>query len=330
MNPFFDEIARRALAAYGLETAGCEFLQHRENVAFKITAPDGSRYALRIHTPAAPQFGNHGADAEMVRSEALWLEALRRTTDIPVPRPQRNRNAGLVTVIEAGEAAYNVTLLDWLPGEVLEADLLDEETVARMGTLVGKLHYHSSRWRRPQGFTRPQRDAAHFRDSLRALEPAVSDGRIARQDFVRFEEAVSLLIEYMQRTRRRLRQEYGLLHGDLHRGNFLLDGGRLSLIDFSLCAIGSYLFDLGICLSSIPHEVHPVFLVNYQRYFQLPPDAFRLIEGYFVASMVGTFTFWMDDPEAQELLVSRVPRIANEYAARFVRDERFWFTELEY
>jgi prepilin-type processing-associated H-X9-DG protein len=330
METPFAEIARRALAKYGLEAAGCEFLQHRENVTFKVTAPDGSPYALRIHVPVTPHFGSHGADADMVRSEMLWLEALRRTSGLPVPHPQRNRDAGLVTVIEVGSSRYNVTLLDWLPGEIAGAERLDDDSVAQMGTLVGKLHYHSSRWRRPRDFIRPQRDAAHFKDSLRALEPAVSDGRITRQDFARFEESVRLLTEYMQRTRRRLRQEHGLLHGDLHRGNFLFADGHLGLIDFSMCAIGSFLFDLGVCLSSIPHEYHPIFLVNYQRYFQLPPDAFRMIEGYFVASMVGTFTFWMDDPEAQEHLVSRVPRIANEYAARFIRDERFWFTEPEF
>ena len=51
-----------------------------------------------------------------------------------------------------------------------------------------------------------------------------------------------------------------------------------------------------------------------------------LIEAFFLGSMVASFSFWIDLPEAQEEFVRKVPFIAQEYAAKFNRDERFWFT----
>jgi len=322
----FSNVAAQALANYGLDDAPRQFLQHSENVTFRVSKTEDIAYLLRIHVPVVSQFGDHGADTEMVNSELRWQEALRRTTDIPVPKPIFNWDGKLVTVVEHEGKRYNCSVLEWLPGEIYGVELETESTVAQIGSLVGRLHFQSSRWRRPRGFVRPERDMAYFNATLQMLRPAVDDGRISYHDFKQFELALDSLSKMMA-VLHKTRQNYGLLHGDLHRGNFLIHDGRISLIDFSLCALGFYLFDLAICLSSVQPQFHSLFLLNYQQYFRLPPDAERLIEGFFIASAVGTFSFWINNPEAQEILVNRVPRIANEYATRFVRDERFWFAE---
>ena len=97
------------------------------------------------------------------------------------------------------------------------------------------------------------------------------------------------------------------------------------MIDFSLCAFGHFTYDLGTCLSNVNPDLHSIFLINYDRLLPLPNNYDRLIEGFFIASYVVTFSFWLDNPDAQETLVQRVPYIAQEYATRFNRDERFWF-----
>jgi thiamine kinase-like enzyme len=117
----------------------------------------------------------------------------------------------------------------------------------------------------------------------------------------------------------------GLLHGDLHRGNFLLHRGRIRLIDFSMSAFGHFAYDLGTCLSNVRTAYHLIFLEQYTRNFPLPNGYERLIEAYFLGSYVATFSLWISDADSQETLVQRVPFIAREYASRFNREEHFWF-----
>jgi hypothetical protein len=93
-----------------------------------------------------------------------------------------------------------------------------------------------------------------------------------------------------------------------------------------MSAIGNYMFDLGVCFSDMNPALHPVFLESYREWMPLPSNYERLIEAFFLGGMVMTFSFWVRLPEMQEELVHKIPLIAQEYAARFNRDERFWFT----
>ena len=322
----FEEIARRALGAYDLGSASFTYLQHSENVTFKVDHPDGGARLLRIHTPYVASLGNHGANAKMVESELLWLEALRLETDLPIQQPARNREGQLVTRVRGkGKRLLNCTLLKWLEGEPYSHDLESEATVAQIGGIVAKLHRFSSQWQPPAGFTRPRRDRSYFMKALESLKPTVEDGRASYQDFQRLETSVEILIQLI-RAKPKKGQTEGILHGDLHKGNFIYHQGQICLIDFSMSALGNYMFDLGVCLSDMDPALHPVFLEHYQALATLPPDYARLIEAFFLGSMVATISFWVDLPDAQENLVRKIPLIAREYAARFNRDERFWFT----
>ncbi len=321
---FFDTLAQRALAQYPLGCFSFEFINHSENVTYRISTASGQDYVLRLHTPRLAAMGDHGADPDVVRSELQWLAALRRN-GLPVQRPVENSLGGLVTQLTLEDGTrINCTLLEWIPGVVFARDLETEDTAAQMGELVGKLHLHSSRWRRPRRFTRPRRDAAYFDACLDLLRPAVADHRINLNEFNELEAALEKL-KTLMRKHPKSRQTEGLLHGDLHRGNFIYNDGSIGLIDFSLCCFGSYMFDLGICLSGISQNLHELFLLNYDRFFPLPARFAELIEGYFVGGYIGTLSFWVNDPDTQELFIQRVPYVAEQFASPFIRDERFWF-----
>lgn len=322
----FTEVARQALDAYDLADAPFIYLQHSENVTFKVEHPNGGARLLRIHVPCTPLMGTHGANAKMVESELLWLEALRRETDLPVQQPVRNRDGRFVTSVRIkGKRLFNCTLLEWLEGEAYHRDLESEATVAQIGTMVATIHRFSSQWQAPSGFCRPHRDRAYFKKALEVLRPTVEDGRASYQDFQRLETSIEMLGAMLRFLPKKERTE-GIVHGDLHKGNFLYDEGQMRLIDFSMCAVGNYMFDLGVCLSDMSPALHPVFLDEYQKLMRLPSNYERVIEAFFLGSMVVTFSFWVNLSEGQEPLVRKIPLIAQEYAARFNRDERFWFT----
>lgn len=312
------ELAQRALAEYDLRVTGLAFIQHSENVTFQVEASQKT-YLLRLHIPISINFGAHGADPAAVQAEMLWLEALRRS-GLAVPPPVKTSRGDYVARV----GQVNATLLAWQTGEILTREMESEETAASLGALVGRLHKHASQWKLPRGFIRPVYDPAHFERALNLLSPAVEDGRIAYNDFKTLQVCLEQLLQAGD-SLRKTRKTFGLLHGDLHRGNFLLDAGEIRLIDFSMCVFGHYAFDLGMCLSNVRTPFHPVFLEQYQRHFPLSLDHERLIEGYFIAGYIVTFSLWVSDPDSQENFVQRVPYIAREYAARFLRDERFWF-----
>jgi Ser/Thr protein kinase RdoA (MazF antagonist) len=322
-DPRIVNIAGKTLEKYDLDVENVAFIQHSENITFRVTS-SGKSYLLRLHLPLTPGMRPHGADPNIIRSEMVWLNSLRRNR-LPVPRPVRNRAGEFVTrVTGADRKPVNGTVLEWLEGEVYTRDLENEQTVAQIGTLAGKIHSHSSQWRLPPAFERPAHNPYYFIKIVDSLKPAVDDGRIDYYDFRTLQTSIQELSWFLQPIRK-TRKSFGLIHGDLHRGNFLYHDDEISLIDFSLCAFGYFMYDLGTCLSNIQPSLHPVFLSNYSRFFPLPKNYERLIEGFFIASYAMTFSFWLDNPEAQEALAQRVPYIAREYASKFNRDERFWF-----
>ena len=322
MNTDFSSLAARALAAYGKPNARYTFLQHSENITFRVQ--DGLQsWLLRLHTPRTPEMGSHGTDPAMIQSELLWMDALKRA-GLPVPTGIRNRAGELVTRLEQDATPLNASLLTWIEGIPYTRALESEETASQAGSLLGKIHKHASRWRIPKTFTRPSRDLDWFRAALESLRPAVSDGRIAYADLRQFEESLEILSFQLGQVRK-TRQTWSLTHGDCHKGNFIYHEGHLSLIDFSLSAFSYPLFDLALALSDTREDLRPILLNSYAEQVKLPANWATLLEGLYLASMIGTFSFWINAPEAQEELVRRVPLIAQEYAAKYNYDEHFWF-----
>lgn len=320
----FDTLAQQVLARYDLPVARLDFIRHSDNRTYKVSAGDAGTYLLRIHQPITTAMGAHGADIHMVRSEMLWLEALNRETGLTLQQPVRNREGGLVTSqTRAQGVQIHSTVLTWVEGEAYLRDLETEETAAQIGIILATLHNQAAGWELPPGFERPRRDAAYFEGLLRGLIPAVEDGRIHKSDYAELARSVEILVRRMGESGE-LQSPVGIIHGDAHKGNMLIHAGEIRLIDFSFCAFGPTLFDLGICLSDMKPELHASCLAGYRSLRALPDNYQGWIEGFFVGSVVGTFSFWIANPAAQELLARKVPQVTRDFAALYNRDVRFW------
>ena len=312
---------------YGIRDDALTFIRHSDNVTYKVEASGSGTYLLRIHSPVTRAMGSHGTDAHMINSELEWLEALNRDTDLVLQKPVRNQAGEMVTQISTKNvpSPIHCTFLCWVDGHPYHRDLESELTAFQIGEMLAKLHNHASQWEMPEGFKRPKRDIEYFAGVLRGIQPALKDGRVNLAHYAEFEQSTILLIEMLNSLEEN-RQTYGIMHADSHKGNMLYDNGNIRLIDFSFCAFGNFMFDLGICFSDMEQNLHRSFLQGYQSLRVLPDDHQRLIEGFFVGSMVGTFSFWVANPNAQELLANKFPQIARNYAARFNQGEHFWFS----
>ncbi|MDP6421069.1 MAG: phosphotransferase [SAR202 cluster bacterium] len=322
----FDDLAHRAMAEYDIDEYALSFIRHSDNVTFKIDGPGSDAYLLRIHIPVSSAMGAHGADVNAVNSELQWLEALSRDTDLVLQRPVRNRAGTLVTQIATGAVGpVNSTLLRWVEGRPYHRDLETEHTARQIGETLAKLHIQASEWVVPEGFTRPRRNVDYFEGVLAGLRPALDDGRISAADNSEFETSIAILTDAL-RSLDESRQTHGITYSDSHKGNIILDEGNVRFIDFSFCAFGNFMFDLAIAMSDMKPRLHEAFLKGYRRLRDLPDGHQQLIEGFFVGGMIGTFSDWVANPNMQEALAERVPGIARDYAAKYNRGERFWFS----
>jgi Ser/Thr protein kinase RdoA (MazF antagonist) len=318
------DLARRALEAYDLPRCNLKFIGHSDTLTFRVETPELEAFLLRIHLPVTAAMGSQGADPAAINSELLWLEALRRDTDLVLQRPIRNQSGELASQVLAEEPVtwVNCSLLSWVDGQPYLRHLESEETAAQIGTILAKLHLHSSQWKPPAGFTRPRRDMAYFQGVLRGLQPAVDDGRISPSDHAELVTSVALLCDMMVATATD-RPTHSIMHADAHKGNLLYQAGEIRLIDFSFCSLGDLAVDLAVCLSDMNEGLHRAFVASYRRLRALPDGDQRLIEGFFVGSLVGAFSYWVPNPRAQSLLATHVPRIVRAYATQFNRGARF-------
>lgn len=323
----FNDVARQAVAEYDLTGYALTFIQHGDNATFKVEGSGSRAYLLRVHVPITWAMGSHGADSGAANSELLWLEALSRDTDLVLQKPVRNRAGTLVTQVPVEQVVLpvNCTLLRWVDGQPYRRDLESEQTAQQIGEILAKLHNHASQWEIPEDFRRPKRDIGYFERVLEGIQPALKEGLISTSDYSEFETSVVLLTE-MLRAQDQNRQAQGIMHADAHKGNMLYHDGEIRLIDFSFCAFGNFMFDLAVCFSDMEERLHRAFLEGYQSLRALPDDHRRLIEGFFVGSMVGTFSYWVANPRAKERLATKTVQIARDYAAKFNRGEHFWLS----
>ena len=240
--------AIEALHAFGIRAPEIELVSVSENVTFRVSGDDAD-YALRLH-----RHGYHTL-AEL-ESEPSWTQALRVAgVAAPASVPAPDGRYYLPMAIPAtGEERY-AGMVRWIEGEVLDEIIRREPDTSalpgrfeQLGAILGAMHNQASGWRRPASFTRHHLDI----DGLMGEEPFW--GRFWDHPVLAPDERTLML-----RTRDKIRDAldrygksaglYSLIHADLHPGNILIDGGRLSVIDFDDAGFGWHMYDVAVSLA---------------------------------------------------------------------------------
>lgn len=262
------DVRESALCWHELTGASARLINHSENHTFLFEGPAG-RFTLRVHRPGYQ-------DDKTVQSELTWLAALQRDTDVPVTRPVPGANGQVLQhfITQSGEHRHAV-LFHYVHG--IEPDMSRDLTslFAMLGSYAAKLHQHVTAWSRPPGFTRQAWDAGSI------LSPDGLWGNWRTAPGV--DSTNRLLIERAtQRLRRDLHtygteaDRYGLIHADMRLGNLLVDGGKVSLIDFDDAGFCWFTYDFAASISF--YETHPAvpalmaaWLQTYQTIRRLTP-----------------------------------------------------------
>jgi Ser/Thr protein kinase RdoA (MazF antagonist) len=244
------EVAIHALAHYDLDVVAVRLAGMHTNALYRAHTTAGASFLLRVCRPG------WRTDNDLI-SEALWLQALGRDTDIGAPVPMPARNGGYL--VEA--AAKGVPdprrcfVMSWIPGAPL-AGRLGEENLYKMGILFARLHEHGARFRAPTGFTERRMDSVFARQ-----EEVVLFGALAG------EETSDRTRTILERTWERVQAGFEALysgeeaprviHHDLWHGNIKVHRGRLLPLDFEDTAWGYPVQDIAMALQDLMLDVSP-------------------------------------------------------------------------
>jgi Ser/Thr protein kinase RdoA (MazF antagonist) len=250
MNLPLPQMAREATKRYALpDQLEIALVNLSENATFCVTAPDGRRWALRIHRE-----GYHSKTA--IESELAWLMALRESGVAITPRPVSGLNGELIQTVSHSLLPHprHVVLSEWEAGSepgIGEALIKPFEA---LGEITAHMHGHAHQWIRPDWF---QRHTWNFDTSLGDVTPHWGRWRdgmgVDAEKAKLFGRTVELigkrLAAYGQSAER-----FGLVHGDTRLANLLIDGDIVKILDFDDCGFSWFMYDAATTVSFYEHE----------------------------------------------------------------------------
>lgn len=290
-------LAVNVLKAYDVREPHLTPLLHEDNTTFRVDTTHEERYVLRIHRPLRT--------VNAVRSEMTWLAALRRETEFVVPEPIPTRDGDLLTVtsLEGIPEPRICVLFRWVEGRFLDA-MLTPSHLERVGAFMAGLQSHGASFQRPDGFMRGRLD--HLTDQARRISArgdseATVRGQIDHPDdetaAIRLiteicspEDGarVATILRKIREVQRAVGQgpeTFGLIHGDLHQGNYLFHEGQVRAIDFDDCGYGYYLYDMAVTLSEVNWRkntpaLRKSFLTGYRSVRKLSPEHEQFLDTF--------------------------------------------------
>ncbi len=202
-----------------------------------MEAADGCVYSLRI---TAPEF----KERRWMEDELAFLDFAAGVGTVAAPRPVRNRDGELITAISTPEGERLACLFDWIEGEPASRHLTPD-ILRQCGRITAHLHEIGRAFPFPDeanGFRPGYRYDQALARSHREWIPQ-HRAEIGPENEALLEQAIEYAVAGMDRVGQ-TRQSYGVIHADLHFGNFLVHNGRVSLIDFDQLGRGHYCYDI--------------------------------------------------------------------------------------
>ncbi|MCA9917781.1 MAG: phosphotransferase [Anaerolineales bacterium] len=239
-------LAVDALRLFGVTAVSLKLIGTDTNLIYRVWTDDDQQFALRI---ASPEW--RGADTAV--SEAMWLDALARDTDIPVPQMQRTPAGDAVVFPQAAGAPTDrhAVLMSWLPG-VLLGKRLTAKNITKMGELFAKLHQHGANWQPPAGFTSKKFDQYLSRGEENAL---FTEASLALYE-AETEATLRQMVEAVSQTYAALDPaDLRVIHCDLWHDNIKVYRGQLYPFDFEDTIWGYRLHDMAMALLDLYEDV---------------------------------------------------------------------------
>ena len=250
------EVVQEAAVRFGTEAAHLAPLEAFENFVYAFDTPSGGRI-LRLTHSSHRTFGE-------VTAELEWLTYLAGQ-GAGVARALPLSSGAWLEVLPVGESAFYAASFERAPGQRLEAHdrhLWNETLFTEWGRTVGTMHRLTKDYQPGQDRRLHWSDEPFLQAAPAYLEPAM----LARLG------ALTREIDALPRNP----DSYGLIHTDVHPGNFFVNQGRLIVFDFDDSTYHYFAQDISMVLyyavaraapDELPEDVAarflPAFLSGY-------------------------------------------------------------------
>lgn len=297
-NRFHEGVLQQAAARYGLNSDELKSVGGFESSVYEFTR-DGRSYIVKItHTIRR--------SVHYIRGELEWINYLA-DQGVTVARAVPSSLGRDVEVLEEADgSAFLVICYEKAPGHRAGEGEWNGPLFEALGRLMGQMHTLA------QNYT-------------------VSDPAYKRQEWYQEEqlqvakyvpEGQPLVIERAQSLIARLRElprdrsVYGLVHADLHSGNFFVDeAGRITAFNFDDIEYNWFMNDIAITLfyarfpkrSMYPEEPAFIayflkhFMEGYSRYHPLDPDWFRHVPDFLMLRHILLYTIFFQSNERSKV-----------------------------
>ncbi len=309
------DVARAALSRYGLASVRLTLLGQAVNAVFRVDVPAAPadatpeteprrRFVLRIYRPASGGYvANH--DMPSIVSELVWLRSLRHDAGLVVPDPIPADDGALISEVRiVGDTeAWRCVLSAWVPGRRFSVGLTPTH-LEGVGRFMGRMHRHAAAFVPPPGFMRPRWDWERLFGAASVLGATKRDLFFGAADLAVF-AALARQADGVMRALGKEPQVFGLIHSDLHQGNYLFQGRNVHAIDFDECGFGHYLFDMAVTLFALRRRedyapLRAAFLRGYRREHALTERDEQYLEIFLVLRVVDFVNWIMSWPSPDD------------------------------
>jgi len=220
-------VALAALRHYDLDVTRVRLVTNDMNGIFRVDTADGAKRILRV----CRADGLAHSLAE-IRSEAAWLHALARDTDLLIPAPLPTREGDFVVTVAAPGVPEprHCIVFSWVPGRTISKQMTGE-AIAQWGALTAALHEHAAAFQPPPDFSIPSYDKVFpFNEPITLFDEANRELLPPARRAV-FEAVLAKVQEAVDRLKAS-GEPMRVLHGDLHQWNVNVHRGRAGAFDF--------------------------------------------------------------------------------------------------
>ena len=235
-------LARLACGQYG-RSPDCRMHLYplTENWTYRVETDSATPVVLRIYRPG-------GRSPAEIMSELAWMGAIQADSETLVPGviPTLRGSQVLELTRNAPLDPCYCVMFSCAPGHEPAEDEL-AAWFPRLGAITARLHQHARSWTRPSWFRRPRWDlntTLGDKPHWGPWQSSVTDAEELHQ----LERLAELVTARLSRFGDGA-QRFGLVHADLRLANLLVEGDRITVIDFEDCGLSWYLYDLACALT---------------------------------------------------------------------------------
>lgn len=231
---YTEAVFHTAAARFGFRPESAEMLDGFEN--FIYVYPRGEReYILRLsHSSKKP--------VEAIRSELAWVNHLA-AHGVSVSQAIPSESGSLTEPIPAADGTtFTAVAFEKAPGSHPHPADHTPEFYERWGRLLGQIHAIS----RDYHPTDPALQRIHWDQEVEVTQPEAYLPAGHGLFLERYQEVIDQLRALPVDA-----QHYGIIHNDAHPYNLLVEGERITLIDWEDCVQMWFASELAICLTML-------------------------------------------------------------------------------